>query len=131
MREGKKIRTMRGEEMTIYNKITHMIAEAKILKAQAVTREAESLMDDLVIVLEKTRSGIGDELGESEYNQDAGFTARDRKIAELIKNAILIGDKKREFADWLRTFWAKGKTDAEIQDAESWELVEHYDHCRG
>jgi hypothetical protein len=117
--------------MTIYNKLTHMVADAKTLKAQATTHEAESIMDDLVLILEKTRREIGDAFGDAEYNPNAGFSERDRMIAALIKNAILIGDEKLRFADWLRTFWAKGKTDAEIQDAEAWELVEHYDHCKG
>lgn len=122
---------MRGEKVTVYHKFGLLIADARALKAQATTREAESIMDDLVLTLEKTRRDIGQDFGTAEYNPDAGFTARDRKLAELIKDSYLRADERLRFADWLRTFWAKGKTDAEIQDADAWELVEHYDHCKG
>jgi hypothetical protein len=57
--------------MTIYNKLDHMIRESKEMAHMATLRENESLMYDVVLSLEKMRSSITAEQGNSEYIKES------------------------------------------------------------
>lgn len=56
--------------MTVYNKLDHMISEAKCLSRSATNRANESLMYDIVFSLEKAKKNISEEDGNAKYNED-------------------------------------------------------------